>query len=128
MCRCRMTTASVRRPFSPPERPEIAREDLVAAEREAREVGAHRLFGLVGVLVPDRVDRPPRRIEIGELLVVVADRDVVAGRDAARERREAAGERLQEGRLAGAVLAQDRHPLAAQELEGHVAHDRRRPS
>ncbi len=100
------------------------REHLVAAKREAGEVRAHRLLGLRRVLVPDRIDRAAGRVEIRELLVVVADRHVVPRRHAAREGGQTAGERLQERRLAGAVLPQDRHALAAQELEGHVAHDR----
>ena len=59
----------------------------------------------------------PVRIEIAEGLVVVADLHVVAVGDRAGERLQAAGERLQQRRLAGAVRPHDRVALAA--ADGH---------
>ena len=77
------------------------------------------------MLVPDGVDRAAPRIEVAELLVVVADRDVVArGATVPASGAQAARQRLQEGRLARAVLAEDRQALAAQKLEADAPDDR----
>src|SRR5437879_6492836 len=76
------------------------------------------------MLVPDRVDHAAARVEVGELLVVVADRDVVAGRHRASDRRETAGESLQERGLPAPVFAQESQSLAAKQLEADPAHDR----
>ena len=99
-------------------------EHLVASESEEGEIGPHRFLGLAGMLVPDRVDRALGGIEIGQELVVVADRNLVPRRRRPPERGQAPGKGLQERRLSGAVLAQDGQALPAQQLEGHAAHDR----
>src|SRR6266542_3541620 len=57
-------------------------------------------------------------------MIVVADRDVVPGRRAPRERRQPSRESLEQGGLASAVLAEDRQAFAAEKLEGDAGNDR----
>src|SRR5262249_27363483 len=87
-------------------------------------IGAHRFFCLLGMLVPDCVDRPASRIEIRELLVVVPDRDVMPGRRGAVEWSQPAREGFQERGFPGSVLSENRHSLSPKKLEGDVPDDR----
>ena len=57
-------------------------------------------------------------------LVVQGDPGALAEGEAARVGRQLAGEHPQQGRLAGAVAAGERHPLARLELEGDVVEER----
>src|SRR5205085_5534607 len=89
-------------------------------ERKLRQVAAHLLLGLRMIEVPHFVDDDAVRSEIAQGLIVVADADVVAVRDRAGERLQAAGEGLEQRRLARAVRPDDGVALAA--ADGHSQH------
>ena len=101
-------------------------ERVIATEQEPRQVAAG-LSGGDRDGLQERVEhrRPgDRRVaKLGQ----VADLDRVAKRDATIERRQIAGDRSQQGRLARAIRPDDADPFAA--LRGkkrNVSHDMRR--
>jgi hypothetical protein len=95
-------------------RPQVARPD---AEHREVEVVLHAETGeearlLVGTPHPELRARTGR--ELRDLLAVELDR--------ARARWEVAGDHVEERRLAGAVRAEDRAPLAVRDIQVDVAH------
>ena len=100
------------RPLAARQRADLL-ERVVAAEQEPREVARAPRPASTGIRLEQRVeDRRPgdRRVaQLGE----VADLDRVAEDDRAVERRQVAGDRPQQRRLAGPVRPDDPDPLAA---------------
>ena len=106
------SSASSSRERSPPRQRAHLLERVVAPEQEPGEVAA-RLAGRDRDRLEERVEhgraRDRRPAELGE----VADRDAAADRQDAVERRQLAGDRPQQRRLARAVRPDDADPLAA---------------
>ena len=99
------------------EAPHLA-EDVVTREAEAAQEVADRLVAGGGREALHMHEGGGREVEPLQLVLgEVADRQVLAGHPLAGQQRQLAGERLDQGRLAGAVGAQQAD--AASRLQGH---------
>src|SRR5205814_85640 len=92
---------------------------VLAGEEEAAEQGSRLVGREAGGTLRDLEHRAPGSHLLG-VLAEVADLRVVPPAQLAAVELAPPGERLDEGRLAGAVRAHERHVLAALEPELHV--------
>ena len=114
--RCQTISASASRAFSPPEKLPTGCVDHVAAEIEAAEEVAQLLLARRRARAREV---PQRRLVGAQLLDLVlrevADRQPLRGVRSPRERRQVAGERLDQRRLARAVGAEQADALAGED-------------
>ena len=116
----------MRRAFSPPEKRPTGCVDHVAAEVEAAEEVAQLLLARRGSMLREM---PQRRFVGAQLLDLmlreIADRKRLRGMPLAGERRQLAGDRLQQRRLAGAVGAEQPDALAVEDAPVEAFEHRR---